>query len=709
MSATYDTLQYVDGSGTTQEIALSIANIAQTPAVSLRYTPASHAPGTFEIVWNQPPETGIAIPFKSRCVVYVNRSSSSAGANNSFSGGSILFVGRRTDNASGSAAYNRVTCSITLSDVLWDLAKITYQQAWNQITGGTLGSPTYTPFYWPDVTLFQAFPGVVYSPSPIEGTIDTWQQLEDILNYASSYATGDDAAVFQIGSLGFSPVYRNWFPLRSAKCWEAIVNCLRTHPGVFTEVDYTTVDGSGDPLPTIYFRDRGSMTGLTLPYKSTDANGIVHVASEPQALSDLIPDNVRLYYRKNGTFNGQPVSEPATDFYPTGDNALLNQDFSIDVTGNSQTETIKNFTSTAFDPTQKTLWREKVPALHQISQGGQIVNDGSGGDLQFVSTAAYNAGTNPKGIQVLGDNGTDYSTNHGTVFGYTTDDEIMSWYQLASGTINVQKCTVKAYFNYSKQSSVGGSTVTDQIQEHQHTFRCVLCSIPSDVYKLSQVTAVGEAIPTGLAQALWTEQQVLQWKFRHQIFQIAADNTHVPTIVKPGLHKINLDGGSSLWETMDAVPQRVQITFARVRVDGDFVLAAHTQIECGPVDHLNPDVLIQLANVFWNRDRARIDANSRLDGSTASSQVDLSSTSTAKENSVPSLELPAENNNVATSGGSVSGQTIQSAPMVAAIVAGKTPVGSSSGMKTMQPREMACCASDGTVFMAAIQSTEGHV
>lgn len=705
---TYETLQYVDAAGTTHEIALRLANLTGAPATRIVIEPASTAPGKCTIAWAQPPEGGLAIPFKSRCVVRANRVST-AGAADSFSGGSIVFVGRRTD-VTGSASASQVSMTIVLQDVIWDLSHITLQQASNFITGGTLSVPTCTPFYWPDVVLFQAF-NADYSPVPVQGTISTWQQICDILSYAESFATGADAAQFQFSPTAeFVPVYRNWYPMRSPKCWEAITNCLRTHPGVYTEVDYTTTDGSGNPLPTIHFRNRANMTALTLPYASTDASGIMHLASDIQALPELVPDAVRLFYRINSTFNGQPVAELGTDFYPAAAaNSLLCQDFSIDVTGSTQTETVKNFVSSTFDPTSLALWRQKVPALHQVSQGGQIPNDGNAGALAFVSTAAYDASSNPKGIQVLGDDGVDYSSTYGTVIPYLTADDIYAWFATGGAAITVKMVTVKAYFSFSRLATAGGSTKTDTITSQQHTFRCVLCSIPSQTFILKQTLNAGEAIPTGLAQAVWTEQQDLQWRLTHQVFQIAASESALPTIVKPGKHKINLSGGRTEWTTMNAVPQRVSIELQRVLVSGTWVLAAKTSVSCGPVNHMNPDELFQLAQVFRNRDRARIDAAARLTGNGSSTRVDLSKTSGAEENSVANGELPNETNNCYVEDGIVTGQTVQSAQKVANIAVGKTPVGTADGMITMQPREVVVCDNSGDVFKVIYQATEGHV
>jgi hypothetical protein len=476
---------------------------------------------------------------------------------------------------------------------------------------------------------------VTYSPAPVNSTITTWQQIVDIINFAANNSTGTNAVQLQIGSTPeFQPVYCNWYPMRSSKCSEALLACLRAHPGVFTEIDYST------STPTIHFRNRTNMTATTLPYKSTDANGVVHIASDIQPLNDLVPDAVRLFYKINGTYNGRPVVSWATDIYPSGGstNTLLDLDFSIDISGATTQETRISFTSSPFDPTSKTLWRAKLPALKQVSEGGQVPNDGSTGALAFVDAAAYDAATHPKGIRVVGDDGTDYSANYGTLLPYITEQDIYSWFTLAGGgAVNAVKATVKAFFSYQKTSAVAG-TVTDTLKEQEHHFRVLLTNAPSDTYILKQTLVVGESIPSGLAQYLYTELSTLQWKLQHDIFQVAASGSAVPLLIKPGKNKINLSGGDSAWTTMNAVAENVSIDLFRVLVnknDGsgtEWRMAAQHHISCGPVNRLEPGYLVQLHNLFINRNRSGIDVYQRLNGTSASSQVDLTSTA-PKENS----------------------------------------------------------------------------
>jgi hypothetical protein len=630
----YDTLQYVDGGGVTQEIALRAANLSSNGgALRLLFNPQSHGPDTFIISWAQPPETGIAIPFKSRCIVRLGRTSAD-GLANSFSGGTIVFQGRRTDN-SGHASGSQVATQITLSDFWWDLQHITYAIPWNYVSGGSIESPTYSTYLFTDVVLFQAAPGTTYSPGKVNGSITTWQQMQACIDYARNYATGDDAVQVQLAQSGtlagnvwtggttpeFSPCYVNWYPIRSSKIAECLLMALRPHPGVFKETDHSTTP------PTLHFRNRGSMTALTLPYKSTLADGTVHLATEIQPLNELVPDAVRIWYKINGTFNDQPVITFANDCYPTSANSLLCLDFSVDITGASTAETVYNFTSTAFDPTSLDLWRQKVPPLRQQTDGGQVPDDGNPGALALLDTTINGGGTHPDGIQVVDESG---ATLNLSTYQYYTDADVFSWMETGGASALVSPANITAFFSYYKNTG-GTLNLTPKVGRHSHSMRLKLTNAPSGRYVLKQVLNYGESIPANLAQNIYTELSVLQWKLRHQILQEAADETSLPTIIKPGKHKINLSGGDAAWETMNAVPESVSIELMR-SAEGKLV-AVH-QISCGPVQPLEPSYLLQLYNLFWNRNRSGIDAYQRLNGSTSSTQVDLSN-SPARENSVP--------------------------------------------------------------------------
>ena len=630
----FDTLQYVDVLGVTQEVALSLVNVAGVPANNrVKFTPRSHAAGEFEITWAQPPETPIAIPFKSRCIVWAGRESSS-GAKNSFTKGTMIFQGRRWDNAASASAAH-VSTSITLMDAWKDLEKVTYAIPWNYISGGTLAAPTYSTYPFQDIVLFQAAPGTTYNPPAVSGTITTWQQIQDIINYAANYAGGSDAVQIQLAGAGvltgstwsagsgaeFTPSYCNWYPVRSAKCSEVLTICLRPHPGVFTEMDYSTTP------PTLHFRNRANLQAITLPYKSTDAAGVVHLATDIQALDELVPDAVRLWYKINGTFNGQTVVSFNSDCYPSSASSLLTLDFAVDITGASTAQTIYDFVSTPFDPTSKALWRKKVNSLKQLSEGGQIPNDGSTGALALLDTTINGGSGHADGLQVVDESGNPIDTS---VYQYYTDATVYNWMTVSGVPVVVAKANVVGMFSYNKNTG-GALNLTPKIGRHSHSMRLKLTNAPSGRYWMKQTLNTGEAIPANLAQRIYNELADLQWKLRHEIIQVAADAASLPTFIKPGKHKINLSGGAAAWTTMNAVPENVSIELFRT---SEGKLVAHHVINCGPVNHLEPGYLVQLTNLFCNRNRSGIDAYQRLSGGMSSTQVDLSSEAT-RENSVP--------------------------------------------------------------------------
>ena len=703
---TYDTLQYTDAGGNIQEVAVALSNpaFAGPPGVvSLKITPRSHAAGECVINWALPPENGIAIPFKSRCIVWFNRTSAN-GAPNSFAGGSPAFQGRRWDNE-GSASKSSVNNSITILDAWKELEKITFQITWLYTSGGTLADPTFSDFNWPDVVLFQPAPNhAPYNPLPINGQyITTWQQIQDTIAYVLGFMTGPDAVQLQLGALEFTPTYCQWYPVRSQKCAEVLKFCLRPHPGVFTEIDYTTTP------PTLHFRNVTTLTPVTLPYKSTLPDGTVHLASEIQSLDELVPDAVRIYYRINGTFNGQQTSDFGTDIYPDGaPNSLLCLDYSIDLTGSAVTETKKNFASYAFNPVSVPLWEKMLPSLRSEKFQGQIPNGGSVGALQFVSTNPYDAVSNPLGFQVTQTvNGVEVPVDYTGTYIYYTDQAVYPWFDVPGGP-QVVKATVRAFFGYTKTTLVNGTPVKEVVQIHEHHFRITLTNVPTNQYFIKQ-TLAGEAVITGLAQSVWTELQPLQWKMRHEIIQPAADGTSLPTIIKPGKHCINLSGGSVLWNTMNAVPQEVSIQFYRT---ANGRLIAHHQIRTGPVDHLEPQYLTQLANMFWNRGRFGINPNQRLTGSTAGSQVDLSATD-SKENSTDATPIPSISNVISLNGsGNINGQIIHDSTAIPAILGATTPTpvsgSSTQDIQTMKPRELQVCDVNGTPFFIIVHATGGY-
>jgi hypothetical protein len=179
-----ETIAYTVGS-TVTEISFATLDVGINPKISY----ASHGPSkVFLPLPGIAPETAAVIPFEAPCTIYTGRTASGS----AWTGGSVLFVGRRTDN-SGDVSGARVSSELVIEDAWYDLRFLTLQAVWQLITGGTMTSPTYGTQSWPDCVLFQAAPGVDYTtfPAPqnaaaVQDHITTGQAIIEILRYAIS-------------------------------------------------------------------------------------------------------------------------------------------------------------------------------------------------------------------------------------------------------------------------------------------------------------------------------------------------------------------------------------------------------------------------------------------------------------------------------------------------------------------------------------------
>jgi len=590
--------------GTTTEISLTSLGVADW---RIAYSSHGASRASLPLV-GQPPEISPVIPFEAACTIYTGRTFA-AGA---WSGGTILFQGRRTDNF-GEASGPSAGTELTIEDAWYDLRLLTLQAVWQTITGGTITSPTYGTATWPDCVLFQATPGVTYTPAPVNGHITTGQALTEILNYAIS--TGVNLQVGVISPALYVPFY----PVRSVRCADAIKHCLRVHPDCTTEIDYTTTP------PTFHVRQRSGLTGLTLPYAGTasPSGGTVqtHLTSQIKPRPDLQPSRVGIYIKQTASIGGQPVVSVGTDIYPTGvSSGLRSFDTSLDMVGPRITQVTARITSTAFDPTNLAWWQLKVPAFSQpetvpgsLALLNTAINDGSKNCITVVDEtgAAVNLATY---AYVMEDHGTAHA-----------------WMQLSGGgAVLVTKAIVTGHFTYQRRKNVGtaASPVWVPVKtpnDHPHPLRLKLTNSPSAVYTLNQVVSTGEVYPTGLAQGIYTALSTLQYEFNHTILE-----QPFTTIIKPGKHALNISGGAAAWSSMAAMVQAVTMDFISSPDTG--LVSAKTQVRCGPVEHLEAGQLVQLFNVFQNRDLGRINPNERASGLPNGGGTAAMPDDTAKEN-----------------------------------------------------------------------------
>ena len=581
-----------------------------------------------------------AIPFESRVKIFSPD-------------GTKQFEGYRTDR-NGVSDPHKSHCQYTFEDEWYFLDRCAFYQTWNRVTNSTSNPPTSTTFPFTNIVLFQGNPGQNYNPEPVQNHISTGQQLADILNWAILMG-----ANLQVGQIDPS-LYCAFYPVQNVKCGEAIRHCLRLHPDCFTEIDYSTTP------PTFNVRQRLNLTPITLPYAYTDASGRRHLVTDIQERPELQPKRVALFYRVISQGNllsapmdiwpnqplsctgpisaGQLVGGAAAPYtaggLPIVGTAMANLnagtanilvgappglralDFAVDLVGPRSSISQATITSLVFNPTNLNWWVAKVPSL------GQNIPAAGPGALALLSNN-INTGA-AQGITVVDSTGAPMDL---TVFQYELDPKssVMSWMTTPAGAAaQVKEVTVTAYFSYAKSKTIGtGSVTIQQPNAHPHSVRVKLTNLPSGTQSFSQYLTTGEAVPAGLAQNLYNALNWLQYSFTHTFIERPFNGW-----LKPGKHAINLTGpnAQAKWATMAAT---VQKTSYAMKLDGAGNTFDNVSVECGPVKHLEAGELIQLFNVFQNRDLSKIDTNERLTGTPSPGQTTAMPSDTAQENSVP--------------------------------------------------------------------------
>jgi hypothetical protein len=196
--------------------------------------------------------------------------------------------------------------------------------------------------------------------------------------------------------------------------------------------------------------------------------------------------------------------------------------------------------------------------------------------------------------------------------------------------INAIPCTVKTWFNFKKNRLNADGTVSAASKESAVTaspvsVNVVLVNTASIQQSFSNLLASGQFVPWGLAQSIWESLQTMQYQLRQ-----SQREEPFTGFIKPGKHCINLAGGNPAWAGMNATVQETSYTL-RQRPDG--VVWAMSEVSCGPVEHLEAGQLVQLFNIFANRDLAKIDPWERITGQSGGGGGGAVGT-TSKENSV---------------------------------------------------------------------------
>jgi hypothetical protein len=374
-----------------------------------------------------------------------------------------------------------------------------------------------------------------------------------------------------------------------------------------------------------------------------------HLTSQVKPRPDLQPSRVGIYLKETSSIAGQTVVSIGTDFWPASSvSGLRSFDVSLDMTGPKTSLVTGQTTAYAFDPTSLAFWTTHVPTLDSDTHP-----EVKPGTLTIVNPDVNPSPATLNAITVLDSskNPIDYVDDYPNYLG--GQGTVHPWMP-----VQCIEAFVTAYLTYQKQKNIGTAAAAvwvpaDKPATHPHTVKVKLttAAVGTVPYTLSTILATGETypewyvvlpslapVPAGtagatlmtLAHYVYLSLATLQYNFSHTILE-----QPFTTIIKPGKHALNLSGGAAAWETMAAMIQESTIEFINSPAAG--LTISKTSVRCGPVEHLEPGQLVQLFNLFQNRDINKINPNERASGLPNGGANAAMPSDTAKEDSTAAL------------------------------------------------------------------------
>lgn len=517
-----------------------------------------------------------AIPFRGKVILRVKRTFTT-----SFEGGYVAFIGYRTRCRRYTTAQDRGV-TYAFENAWHFLGNLPYQQRYASYN--TVGEVLeYKPVS--ELLLFTELDG-----ADVLQAIDAGEQIENILQYVIDvFAAQGMAQPFIIGTVDADIPFPS-YQAREMLCAAAILKCLELSPDITCWFDYSTAISS-TPTPTIHFRKRANLTARSLAIE----NGTDHESLEIVPREDLVPRSVVLTYKVSNSVDGNVWVLYLVDKYgPNGQSHASDPVEGLDVLiqtielqGYSQNSVYGSLAVEAVDANagtqaaRKTWWSKFFPEfvgnkLRNVVFGTATIKDKAGGT---VSLATY-----PN--RLLPESGT-----------------LLPWMEMSSTPVegvwvNIE---VEVAYNEYDVEGTGGSpwSATNGNIVNKHTTAkprklkatAVVTNGSSGAYSSLGSFVAGETVPgftgfdgsgvaqftDGIASRVYTALATLQYEGRDVRVQ---DEPSSATADGPliGLqHKLNLTGGATAWETMNAQVQTVTEDLGSGR----------THVTFGPARHIN--------------------------------------------------------------------------------------------------------------------------
>lgn len=679
MSIQYDTLEYPIG---TTERSFGNWKIELSSAIS-RLGNAKPDTFTCEI-----PVADISanpiFPYEAQIILRTNRDSAD-GSDNSFSNGTVEFVGKRTANVMR-AVGDRQFATFEFQGPWYDLSISQYMQEFKGAAAGykfaevvlnTAASPAFTGA------------GIRY--------ISVGDQLQAILQFVlDSYAAQSLTAPFQYvgrdltagaidlnttgtatrgintdeqgnaynkhvnaGTTIDSDLFKLFLKseiIRPMSAAETIQKMLDSSPRTVVAFDYTTTDGSGNPLPTIHIANVDNLSAATLAlFDGTPGVG-GHKSLNLQRRDDLVPTAVIIVYRITSTIGGVTQIDYVVDKWgahgsnnasdPNSGPGVIAQ--ILDLQGFNE-----SFVSAELDcealadrggthDQRRAWWADRRGGeLAKLEDYRARFQDKTGAATTLPNAKRYytEAGFDSVGAAVT--KGQEFTSADYSFYTYrAVGGTVHSW--MTTGGVPVKSVRAKIvapmeFQEYDCDSAklTTAAKETDQVgtkgphhsaNDQQHC-NIVLTNAPSGAYSTTASVLAGESYiigAGGIAQYLYVMLSTLQYEGEYVKVKAAFDSG------VSLLNRANFSGGRAEWTTIKAQIQDIEKNWG----------TKETSVRIGVSKHLSAAQLSAFLNM-WRFRRPWINPAIKADNTVSSGTEVEMPQATGQSNTVEGLSLPA--------------------------------------------------------------------
>jgi hypothetical protein len=445
--------------------------------------------------------------------------------------GHLWFSGVVTKIARRASAAEQVF-DYELSGGWYWLENLTYQQLWNFPADPDDPDSALSSARTSRINLFQNLAGT---------RISTIDQITEAIDYTVAHA-----APIALGVLDLPEVKPPFSQLSAQSCAEIIRGALRWHPDAVTHWDYSVYP------PQLNITSRSACAVVEEPFADAPSAGV-----QITPRHDLVVAGVRIIYEQTHSIDETSWSVPTID--EAGDPDTFGSVVTpVELGGSSATYQRQKLSVTAWEPADDSFWVAKFPAL-ALAHGPT----GSG------SITVENAKVNGVGIAVA------HFINE------ITDGAVPQW--LDGTTV---EATVTADLSYSLKNP---TTNAEEVKiAEPRSYKIKLTTLFAGANQVfSQLTSATDAepIPIGVADAYYAAASVLHYEGQWTIIE-----REVSSLCGLG-NVLNLTGGPTEWETMNALIQQVT----------ENVETGTTTLNFGAPQHLSTQDFVALLRV--QRDR----------------------------------------------------------------------------------------------------------